>query len=44
LNVFAVFDILCTEEKISKDEYKLFDDDGDEISRMLYKMIKNLES
>ena len=38
----AVLDILCEQGTISKDEFKLFLSKADELSRILYAMIKNL--
>jgi four helix bundle protein len=38
----AIFDILCEQETLSKEEFDAFITKADELSRMLYAMIKNL--
>jgi four helix bundle protein len=38
----AVLDILCEQETINKDEFKTYVSKADELSRILYTMIKNL--
>jgi len=38
----AVLDILLDEEKISNEEFQIIENKADEISRILYAMIKNL--
>jgi four helix bundle protein len=39
----AILDIMCLEGKITSDEFKSIESSGEEISKMLYRMIKNLE-
>jgi len=39
----AALDIQCDEETINKEEFEIFLKMGDELSRMLFTMIKNLE-
>lgn len=38
----AVLDILCDQGTITKDEFNSFNNQADELSRILYAMIKNL--